>query len=61
MEEKKYTGYGYHGGGRKPKGEAAKNTTISIAGTKAEIENIRQRAKLDGKTVSRYVIDFLGV
>lgn len=57
----KYKGYGYHGGGRKPKGDDAKNVTISVTGTRAEIENIKQKAKLENKSVSRYIIDTLEV
>ena len=30
QKKKKYSGYGYHGGGRKPKGDKPKTTTMSI-------------------------------
>jgi hypothetical protein len=33
QKEKKYTGYGYHGGGRKPKGEESRTCTMSIVCT----------------------------
>lgn len=58
MEEKKYTGRGgYHGGGRPAKGDAAKRTTMSIAGTASEIEKIKKLAAENGKTISRFVIE----
>lgn len=59
VKEKQYTGYGYHGGGRKSLGDKAKNVTISVTGTRAEIDSIKQKAKLENKSVSRYVIDNL--
>lgn len=59
-KEKKYTGRGgYHGGGRPKKAENEKKIykTISIAGSPAEIEQIRTLAQAENKTVSRFVID----
>lgn len=55
--EKKYTGYGYHGGGRPRKGEEARRKTISISGTPTEIESVKELAEKNKKTVSRLVID----
>ena len=55
----KYVGYGYHGGGR-PKVENPKvfvNTTIS--GSPEEIAKLKEKAKAAGKTVSRYVLDWV--
>ena len=43
------------GAGRKKTGK--KYVTISIAGYREDIAAIRKRAKKEGKTVSRYVID----
>ena len=59
MSEKKYKGYGYHGGGRKPSSPDGqpRRTTMTISGTKTEIDTIRKLAKNTGQSVSRYVID----
>ena len=40
IDEKKYTGYGYHGGGRKAKGEEPRTCTLSIVCTASEKEKI---------------------
>jgi len=56
-EEKKYTGYGYHGGGRPRKDVEARRVTISISGTPTEIQKLRELAKENNKTVSRFVLD----
>ena len=57
--EKKYKGYGYHGGGRKPSSPDGqpRRTTMTISGTKTEIEAIRKLAEEAEKSISRYVID----
>ena len=55
-EEKKYTGYGYHGGGRKPKGKESRTTTMSIVCTASEKEKIKQLAKESGQTISGYIL-----
>ena len=59
MNEKKYKGYGYHGGGRKPASPDGqpRRTTMTISGTRTEIEAIRKLAKSAGKSVSRYTIE----
>ena len=59
MTEKKYKGYGYHGGGRKPSSPDGqpRRTTLTISGTRNEIGAIRKLAKVDGKSISRYVIE----
>ncbi len=44
-------------GGRPMTGKEYK--TISIAASPEEIEQIRQQAKLAGKSVSRYVVDII--
>lgn len=58
-EAKKYQGYGYHGGGRPKKEESEKTVyrTLSIAGNPEEIEQIKNLAKAENKTVSRFVIE----
>lgn len=55
MSEKKYTGYGYHGGGRKPTGK--KVTTVSFSALPEEAAAIRARAKALNLSVSRYLVD----
>ena len=58
-EEKKYIGYGYHGGGRKPLPEGEKKVfqSTTISGTPEEIEKLKKIAKSKGKSVSRYILD----
>lgn len=58
-KEKKYTGYGYHGGGRPRKDAEARRKIMSISGTPTEIEKLKKLAKESGKTVSRFVLDSL--
>ena len=57
--EKKYSGYGYHGGGRKkiPDSEKIIYKNITVSGKPEELEEIKQKAKAAKKTVSRYLID----
>lgn len=52
--EKKYVGYGYHGGGRKAKGPEPRNCTMSFVCTKTEKEAIKTAAKESGLSVSEY-------
>ena len=49
-EEKKYSGYGYHGGGRKATG--IKRVSICISGQPEQIEKLKQQAAQEEKTVS---------
>lgn len=58
-DDKKYSGYGYHGGGRKklPPEQKKKYITISISGTADEIAQIKDKAKAEKKTVSRFVVE----
>lgn len=58
-EVKKYSGYGYHGGGRKRKDIEARRKTISISGTPSEIAQLKERAEKSEQTVSRYIIENL--
>lgn len=60
MSEKKYTGYGYHGGGRQPKApEKRHRTNVTICGTLEEISRLKALAKEAGKSTSRYVLDII--
>lgn len=58
QEEKKYIGYGYHGGGRKKMDESDKKIykNITISGTPEQLDRIKQIAKSEGITVSKLVI-----
>jgi len=56
-KEKKYVGYGYHGGGRKPTG--IKRASIAISGQPEELEQLKENAKAAGKTVSAFIMDAL--
>lgn len=57
--EKKYSGYGYHGGGRKKKADKKIFVNTTISGTPEEISRLKEAAKKAGKTVSRLVLDSL--
>lgn len=54
-KEKKYSGYGYHGGGRKATG--VKRVSFSVSCQPEELEKIKELAAAAGKTVSRYLVD----
>lgn len=51
--------YGYRGGGRKKKSESDKVCQMLIYGKKNEIEQVKEKAKLAGKTTSRFIFDSL--
>lgn len=53
-EEKKYSGYGQHGGGRKAKGGEPRTCTMSIVCTRSEKEKIKQDANEYNLSVSEY-------
>ena len=53
-KEKKYSGYGYHGGGRPRKGSEARRSTLSIVCTESEKEKIKADAKFYQMSVSEY-------
>ena len=53
QKEKQYTGYGYHGGGRKATG--IKRVSICISGQPAQIEKLKQQAAAENMTVSAYI------
>ena len=59
MEKPKYSGYGYHGGGRKKTGRIKLFVNTTISGTAEEITALKIAAKAASKTVSRYVLDTL--
>ena len=56
QKEKKYSGYGYHGGGRKAKGDEPKTTTMSIVCTASEKKMIKELAKNSGLSISGFVL-----
>ena len=58
-EEKKYSGYGYHGGGRKATG--IKRVSICISGQPEQIKKLKQQAAQEEKTVSAFVFEKTGV
>ena len=58
-EEKKYSGYGYHGGGRKAKGDEPRTCTMSIVCTRSEKEKIKQAASDYNLSISEYCINKL--
>lgn len=58
-KEKKYSGYGYHGGGRKKTGRQKLFVSTSVSGTAEEIAALKERAAQAGKSVSRYVLESL--
>lgn len=57
-EEKKYSGYGYHGGGRKKgSGEGTKRVSFSVSCQPEELEKVKALAEKSGKSVSRFLLD----
>ena len=56
QKEKKYSGYGYHGGGRKAKGEEPKTTTMSIVCTASEKAMIKELASNSGLSISGFIL-----
>lgn len=57
-EEKKYSGYGYHGGGRKATG--VKRVTINISGQPEQIARLKELAARENKTVSAFILEKTG-
>lgn len=54
----KYSGYGYHGGGRKKLGESGrKNYGLSLQ--QEEIDLIKEKAKTKGLPASRYIMSLV--
>ena len=58
-EKKQYTGYGYHGGGRKATG--IKRVSICISGQPEQIEELKKMAAREEKTVSAFILEKTGV
>ena len=56
QKEKKYSGYGYHGGGRPRKGSEARRSTLSIVCTASEKKMIKELAKNSGLSISGFVL-----
>ena len=57
-EEKKYSGYGYHGGGRKKgSGSGTKRVSFSVSCQPEELEKVKELAEKAGKSVSRFLLD----
>lgn len=56
VKEKKYTGYGYHGGGRPAKGDEPKTCTMSIVCTASEKAMIKELASNSGLTISGFIL-----
>ncbi len=54
-EKKQYSGYGYHGGGRKATG--VKRVSFSVSCQPEELEKIKELAAASGKTVSKFLLD----
>jgi hypothetical protein len=55
MQEKKYTGYGYHGGGRKKQGPEAKRETVSFVCTPSEKQLLKELAQNAGLSQSQFI------
>lgn len=58
-EEKKYRGYGYHGGGRKATG--IKRVPICISGQPEQIEKLKHQAAAANMTVSAYIFQLANI
>ena len=58
-EIKKYSGYGYHGGGRKATG--IKRVSICISGQPEQIEKLKQQAAAKNMTVSAYIFQLANI
>ena len=59
QKEKKYSGYGYHGGGRKATG--IKRVSICISGQPEQRGELKKMAAREEKTVSAFVFEKTGV
>lgn len=59
-DEKKYHGYGYHGGGRKPS-EKPKNRNLNIRLTEEALNAIKEKASASGKSVTEFILFSCGV
>ena len=59
-EKPKYSGYGYHGGGRKMLYSGGRKQ-LAISCSQAQKDEIQRMAASEGKTVAEYVLEKLGV
>lgn len=59
QKEKKYSGYGYHGGGRKATG--IKRVSMCISGQPEQIEQLKQQAVAANMTVSAYIFQLANI
>ena len=59
QKEKKYSGYGYHGGGRKATG--IKRVAICISGQPEQIAKLKQQAAAENMTVSAYIFQLANI
>lgn len=57
--DKKDAAYGYRGGGRKKLPDEEKSIPFMIYGKKTDIEQIKKKAKSEGKSTSRYIFDIV--
>lgn len=56
-EEKKYAGYGYHGGGRKKgSGEGTKRVSFSVSCQPEELEAMKRLAKEKNIPLSKLIV-----
>ena len=58
-DKPKYSGYGYHGGGRKPTGRVKQFANATVSGSPEEIAALKELALQSGKSFSRFVIESL--
>ena len=57
-EEVKYSGYGYHGGGRKKgSGKGTRRVSFSVSCQPEELERIKVLAAENKKSVSSFLLD----
>ena len=57
-EKPKYSGYGYHGGGRKKGcGNGTKRVSFCVSCQPEELERLKELVKASGKTTSRFLLD----
>ncbi len=59
-EKPKYSGYGYHGGGRKML-YAGGRKQLAISCSQAQKDEIQRMAEAEGKTTAEYILEKLGV
>ena len=59
QKEKNYTGYGYHGGGRKATG--IKRVSICISGQPEQIAELKKHAAAENMTVSAYIFQLANI